>query len=650
MPPKNNKKQQSIEEQQKQAFTTSHFFHEDTKHAKERPKIVHWQEVIIPDIIKIASVVERLRSNKPQEPESNDDEDDQNIPLKDEKDQSNDTTADDDNDASSASSPESQKMEVVHKESFFSEELTEEEKILVAKRVAEHQKQFAAYERRERARKAKKIRAIFDHVENEEIAAMLRDCDNDEEEVVYRLTQPGYLHEIRKSVASKYVDETYQKASTMTDAQKTAYDLLVKKRSETLRKTTNDNAKRQYRMGGRLCLDEAVKQAQKHQEEDPEKAFEGWSEARIRAYQMINENPNSYYYRFNAPGEVQRRGQWSKDEQKLFYKRLDEVGANGQWGIFSMAIPGRVGYQCSNFYRLLVETKQIHDPNYVLDERGKAHYLFDKKTADGGVKKTFRSHNKHSSARNNNSSSNNGATAASSSSSPSSSSKAKSTATTAASSSNSNGNGGGGSSGGRSKKKKQQPAASTTSKKTTLGLRRRRGKDRRWGASDSPESSDDDYIGYDDDRSGSYTMRLDDDASGRRRSKRQRRPTTAAIEAGLVDNASPTANSKWKGKGVAKDSDGKENDATGWGANANMTHATNPLPGFIDPITLEEVVKPAISKYGHVMGYESWVRCLTSWEGQRNICPLTKKPLSKRDLVVLDFDNIEEYRSRIVNM
>jgi hypothetical protein len=30
--------------------------------------------------------------------------------------------------------------------------------------------------------------------------------------------------------------------------------------------------------------------------------------------------------------------------------------------------------------------------------------------------------------------------------------------------------------------------------------------------------------------------------------------------------------------------------------------ASNPLPGFVDPITLEEVVKPAISKYGHVMG------------------------------------------------
>ena len=77
-------------------------------------------------------------------------------------------------------------------------------------------------------------------------------------------------------------------------------------------------------MGGRLCLDEAVKQAQKHQEEDPEKAFEGWSEARIRAYQMIDENPNSYYYRFNAPGEVQRRGQWSKVSD-LYKYRKDKV-------------------------------------------------------------------------------------------------------------------------------------------------------------------------------------------------------------------------------------------------------------------------------------------------------------------------------------
>lgn len=36
----------------------------------------------------------------------------------------------------------------------------------------------------------------------------------------------------------------------------------------------------------------------------------------------------------------------------MFFDRLADVGANGQWGLFSMTIPGRVGYQvhnCSSF-------------------------------------------------------------------------------------------------------------------------------------------------------------------------------------------------------------------------------------------------------------------------------------------------------------
>lgn len=32
----------------------------------------------------------------------------------------------------------------------------------------------------------------------------------------------------------------------------------------------------------------------------------------------------------------------------------------------------------------------------------------------------------------------------------------------------------------------------------------------------------------------------------------------------------------------------------------------NPLPGFIDPITLEPVANPAISPLGHVMGLATW--------------------------------------------
>jgi hypothetical protein len=34
---------------------------------------------------------------------------------------------------------------------------------------------------------------------------------------------------------------------------------------------------------------------------------------------------------------------------------LKEIGADGQWGIFSMASPGRVGYQASYEYVKLIK-------------------------------------------------------------------------------------------------------------------------------------------------------------------------------------------------------------------------------------------------------------------------------------------------------
>ncbi|KAI8077815.1 uncharacterized protein BX664DRAFT_343544 [Halteromyces radiatus] len=150
--------------------------------------------------------------------------------------------------------------------------------------------------------------------------------------------------------------------------------------------------KPRVRSVGRLALDDALQQVK----ENPG-VYEGWSEARLRAYRMIDTNPNSYYYRFNAPGEEQHKGAWTKEEKQLFLDRLKQVGANAQWGVFAMAVPGRVGYQCSNFYRLLIETGEIYDKNYVLDEKGKAHYLFDKKTASGDIEKTFRTHCRHGS-------------------------------------------------------------------------------------------------------------------------------------------------------------------------------------------------------------------------------------------------------------
>eukprot|EP00941_MAST-03F_sp_MAST-3F-sp1_P001117 g1117.t1 len=121
---------------------------------------------------------------------------------------------------------------------------------------------------------------------------------------------------------------------------------------------------------GRMRLDEALATGN----------TKGWSDARIKAFVKRKTNPNSYYYRFNDPGETQRSGGWTEDEKKNFFNRLKELGgANGQWGIFAMGIPGRVGYQCSNYYRKLIEKGEVKDPNYIVDENGKAHFLHKRK-------------------------------------------------------------------------------------------------------------------------------------------------------------------------------------------------------------------------------------------------------------------------------
>lgn len=41
-----------------------------------------------------------------------------------------------------------------------------------------------------------------------------------------------------------------------------------------------------------------------------------------------------------------------------------------------MQIPGRVGYQCSNYYRQLIKEGEIHDENYEVDENGKLTFKF----------------------------------------------------------------------------------------------------------------------------------------------------------------------------------------------------------------------------------------------------------------------------------
>jgi len=151
---------------------------------------------------------------------------------------------------------------------------------------------------------------------------------------------------------------------------------IHKKKREKMRVAKGIKMNGQKRVG-RLLLDEALKD---------KNSMEGWSEARKKAFKNIKSNPNAYYYRFNAVGEKQGNGGFTDEEHKIFMTRLRELGANNKWGIFSMKVPGRVGYQCSNYYRDLVKKKIILDPNYHWDGK-KLHFKRGSKV--GKDKKLF---------------------------------------------------------------------------------------------------------------------------------------------------------------------------------------------------------------------------------------------------------------------
>lgn len=90
------------------------------------------------------------------------------------------------------------------------------------------------------------------------------------------------------------------------------------------------------------------------------------------------------------------------------------------------------------------------------------------------------------------------------------------------------------------------------------------------------------------------------------------------------------------------DNDGDENN------NVEDDDPDNPLPGFIDPITLAPVRDPAIAPSGHVCGMATWKAVLRPTAGGgSSVCPFTKRPLSWEQCVRLTHNNVERYRDRI---
>lgn len=90
------------------------------------------------------------------------------------------------------------------------------------------------------------------------------------------------------------------------------------------------------------------------------------SKARMNALLSKDVNPNQFYYRWNDPGVVPATGEWSKEERINFYNAILELGITYEWGNFSRKILGRVGYQCSNYYRKLITDGDIIDSYYTI--------------------------------------------------------------------------------------------------------------------------------------------------------------------------------------------------------------------------------------------------------------------------------------------
>lgn len=328
------------------------------------------------------------------------------------------------------------------------------------------------------------------------------------------------------------------------------------KRKGTAKNTNADGSKR----CGRLLLNDALKNVGN---------MEGWSEARKKAWKNRKTAQNAYFYRFNVPGQPQKNGKWDKNDHALFMKRVMEIGANDQWGIFSKKIPGRVGYQCSNYWRSMVKDGDVLDPNYHYDGK-KLHFKRNPKGSSFKISDEYRRF------------------------------------------------------------------AITVVKdysKVWTDL-----------PAKHPKHPDEQYCQKVDDALSGATYGK---AGGSKAKKKRKR-----------GNGDDDSDGEWDAKPAKKrrrqrkrytDDDGDEAFHCSVTAPEQTVDEDNPMPDFVDIMTGMPVSKPAISPYGHVLGYETWTMLIRTSKA-KNMCPFTMQKLTRRSLVKLTKDNYDEYKDQIVNI
>jgi len=443
---------------------------------------------------------------------------------------------------------------------------------------------------------------------------------------------------------------------------------------------------REYHCKGRLLLDDALKDTVN---------FEGWSAARVQAWKNKAVNPNAYYYRFNDPGEEQQNGRIREDEHSAFMQRVIEHGVNFQWGIFSKTIKGRVGYQCSNYWRQMMKDGWVKDPNYWIRADGSFQYkrakkgsipdairrysfvvthdpskLFHplpgthpKRPSDSKLAKYLQSdvkgmNEKKKKGGNKKKGGKKGKEQASGEEEAADTEKAQeeSKEPEDGADSKSQGDGDGDDAEAEavdekeedeesSSTKKGKKSASKKKKKKEKKERKRRSKKKKGGVSGDEEEEE-----------VESTKRSKKEKKSRAKRKKKKSKESESDQPGSDSKSSKKSRGKKRKHSGRKDEleppQKKRKRVAADKSSAEEEAEDDPmavLKGMVDMMTGEAMVKPAISPYGHVMEYDSWCSILRSAK-TKNRCPFTNGKITRRQLVKLDADNIDEYKDRIVNI
>jgi len=463
-----------------------------------------------------------------------------------------------------------------------------------------------------------------------------------------------------------------------------------RKKRRRKKNTWVDEDGREYHCKGRLLLDDALKDTEN---------FEGWSEARVKAWKNKEVNPNAYYYRFNDPGEEQQNGRIREDEHKAFMDRVVEHGVNSHWGVFSKTIKGRVGYQCSNYWRQMMKDGWVKDPNYWIRADGSFQF---KRAKKGSIPDEIRrfsfvvlhdpskvfhpipgSHPKR----------------------PSDAKLAKYLQTNVKQLSEKEKKGGKrGKAKKKTKKEKEEEAKEDTEEKESEkaeeettnnkeekddndvekveeenettdnkepSKKKKKRKSKKKSSKKKDKKSEDEETQENEEENPDMEVDGEDDGedvkgkkkkkgSKKKKEKKSKKKSKSKKEKEDEDGSdSSKSDSKKKKKrrkrkrtGSEDETEPKKKKSKTSSMKTEEEEEDDPmavLKGMTDMMTGEPMVKPTISPYGHVMEYDSWCSILRAAK-TRNKCPFTQQKITRRQLTKLDASNIGEYADKIVNI